>query len=173
MRRRFLTLAVVSSLPLVFWLSSWNVPGYSRLELTEAETGRRLAWYVLADEEPVVLKWRNSLFGLDVTEVLIAGSGVLIQTEVTFADPGGEPPPRVSARDVDDLYHTGGAFSAAGMSRPLTRVVYRVGEIGEPKLTVRGRVVDFKREVGFGGRVVLTASAPSLFEKLWGKLRTR
>lgn len=173
MQRRFLTLAVVSSLLLVFWLLSWNLPGYTRLELTEAETGGRLDWYVLADGEPVVLKWRNSLFGLDVTEVFRAESGVLIQTEVTFADPRGAPPPAVSARDVDDLYHTGGAFSAAGMSRPLTRVVYRVGEIGEPKLKVRERVIDFKREVGFGGRVVLTSSAPTLFEGLWGMIRAR
>ncbi len=173
MRRRFLTLAVASSLLLVFWLSSWKLPGCTQIELTEAETGGRLALFVLRDGEPVVLMWRNSLFGLDVTEVFIAGSGVLIQTEVTFADPGGAPPPRVSARDVDDLYHTGGAFSAAGMSRPLSRVVYRVGEIGEPKLKVRERVVDFKSEVGFGGRVVLTASAPSLFERLWGMIRTR
>lgn len=172
MRPGFLTLAAALSLLLIFWLFSWKVPGYTRLELTEAESGSRLALYMLRDGEPVVLRWRNSLFGLDVTEIFIAKSGALIQTEVTFADPGGAAPPRVSARDVDDLYHTGGAFSATGMSRPLTRVVYRVGEIGEPRLTVRERVVDFKREVGFGGRIVLTTSAPGLLDGLWEKIRT-
>jgi hypothetical protein len=173
MRRRFLTLAVVSSWLLVLWLSSWKVPGYTRIELREAETGSQLALFVLRDGEAAVLRWRNSLFGLDVTEIFTAESGVLVQKEVTFADPGVTPPPRVSARDVGDLYHTGGAFSASGLNRPFTRVVYRVGEIGEPKLTVREHVVDFKREVGFGGRVVLTTSVPTLFEGLWGMIRTR
>jgi len=173
MRRRFLTLAVASSLLLAFWLLSGKLPGYTRLELTEPEAGSRLALYLLRDGEPVVLRWRNSLFGLDVTEIFTTEGGVLVQKEVTFADPGGGPPPAVSARDVDDLYHTGGAFWASGMNRPFTRVVYRVGQIGEPNLTVRGHVIDFKRAVGFGGRLVLTTSAPSLAEGLWGMIRTR
>ena len=65
----------------------------------------------------------------------------------------------VSPSDVDDLYHTGGAFTAGGLSRPFRHIAYRVAEIGEPRMRVRGREVDFKQEVGFGGSVILTAAA--------------
>ena len=112
----------------------------------------------------MVLTWRNSIWGLDVTEAFVANSGLLIQTEVTFAYPDGPPPARVSSQDVDDLYHTGGAFSAKGLARPLHQVVYRVGEIGNPKLRVRNRVIEFKPLVGFGGRVVLTTNTPHWYE---------
>ena len=54
----------------------------------------------------------------------------------------GQPP--VSPQDVGDLYHTGGPFSAKGLDRPFTQIVFRVGEIGNPKMRVRDRVVDFK-----------------------------
>jgi len=77
------------------------------------------------------------------------------------------PPPRVSPRDVDDLYHTGGAFDARGLSRPYQRIVYRIGEIGDPKLQLQNRTVSFKQAAGFGGRVVLTATRPALHEILW------
>jgi hypothetical protein len=92
--------------------------------------------------------------------------GVLVQDQVTFSVPGGPPPPRVSPRDVDDLYHTGGAFDARGLSRPFHRIVYRVGEIGDPKLLVRNRTVSFKQAAGFGGRLVLTMTRPTLHEIL-------
>jgi hypothetical protein len=114
----------------------------------------------------VTLTWRNSLFGLDVTEGFFTRSGVLVQDQVTFSVPGGPPPPRVSPRDVDDLYHTGGAFDARGLSRPFHRIVYRVGEIGDPKLLVRNRTVSFKQAAGFGGRLVLTMTRPTLHEIL-------
>jgi hypothetical protein len=41
-----------------------------------------------------------------------------------------------------------------------------VGEIGEPRIRVRGREVDFKQEVGFGGSVALTAAAAKAFQIL-------
>jgi hypothetical protein len=140
------------------------VSGYTWLKLTDPETGSELASFVLRDDEPVVLTWHNSIWGLDVTKAFIAESGQLIQTEVTFAHPDGSPPPRVSPQDVDGLYHTGGAFSAKGLSIPLHQVVYRIGEIGKPKMRVQNRVIEFMPLVGFGGRVVLTTATPHVYE---------
>ena len=168
MRRRILLLALVPGLLIALWLLSRPVSGYTRLELTDPETGRKLASFVLRDDKLIVLTWRNSIWGLDVTEAFIAKSGLLIQTEVAFADPDGSPPPRVAPQDVDDLYQTGGAFSAKGLARPLHQVVYRVGEIGQPRLRVRDRVIGFKPLVGFGGRVVLTTNTPHMYEIISG-----
>lgn len=159
--------ALVPILLLALWLPSHiKAPGWTRFELREDETGSKLLSLVLRDGEPITLTWRNSLFGLDVTEVFVAQSGLIIQTEVTFADPRGFTPPRVSPQDIDDLYHTGGPFSAKGLDRPFTRIVYRVGEIGNPAMRVRDDRVDFKREVGFGNRVVLEAESVNLYESL-------
>lgn len=151
---------------IALWGLSARLPGHTRMELTDPDSGRRLAAFVLGDDEPVVLTWRNSLWGLDVTEAFVARGGVLIQTGVTFAHPDGSPPPEVSAADVDDLYHTGGAFSANGLNRPLSRLVYRIGEIGNPRLRVRDRAIEFKPLVGFGGRVVLETAPARLYQVL-------
>ncbi|MBI5580777.1 MAG: hypothetical protein HY895_16615 [Deltaproteobacteria bacterium] len=140
--------------------------GYTRVELTQAGTEKTIMSIVLRDGEQAVLTWRNSLFGLEVTEVFQAGAGTLILDEVTFGDPRGLPPPTVSPADVADLYQTGGPFTARGLGKPLRRVMYRVSEIGNPKLQIRDRVVAFKQEVGFGGAVILTASAARLHEIL-------
>ena len=91
-------------------------------------------------------------------------NGKLIQDEVTFADPRGQPAPEATAREVEDLYHTGGPFTAKGLNRPFSRIVYRVSEVGTPKMELGSRIVDFKQVVGFGGAVVLTTSHPRRFE---------
>ena len=44
---------------------------------------------VLRDGEEIVMTWKNSLFGLKVTEVFQAQRGMLVLTSVTFADPQG------------------------------------------------------------------------------------
>jgi hypothetical protein len=139
------------------WLASCVAVsgGGTCLDLADAETGRKIASHVLRDGDPVVLTWRNSQFALMVTEVFVARAGVLTLTRVTFADPQGLPPAAVRPQDLDDLYHTGGAFSAQGLSRPFRRIVFRVGEIGKPRIEIRGRTVDLEDEVGFGGRVIL------------------
>ena len=141
--------------------------GYTRIELAEGAGFRPLLSAILADGERVTLTWRNSQFGLQVTEGFFARSGVLVQDQVTFSAPDGSPPPRVSPRDVDDLYHTGGAFDARGLARPFRRIVYRIGEIGDPKMQVQNRTVAFLQAAGFGGRVVLTTTRPALYEVLW------
>jgi len=141
--------------------------GYTRIDLMGEEQGREIFSAVVPDGERVTLTWRNSQFGLRVTEGFFARSGVLVQDQVTFSAPGGPPPPRVSPRDVDDLYHTGGAFDARGLSRPYQRIVYRIGEIGDPKMQLQNRTVSFKQAAGFGGRLILTTTRPALHEILW------
>lgn len=172
MNRRISILAGIGASLLSFWLlSRVTPPGYTRIDLTDAAGGRSLLSAVIADGERVTLSWRNSQFGLLVTEGFFGQGGVLVQDRVTFAQPDGTPPPRVHARDVDDLFHTGGAFDAQGLNRPFRRIVYRIGEIGNPKLTVRNRTVAMKREAGFGGRMVLTMTRPSVGEIVLDRLR--
>ncbi len=140
--------------------------GHTWFELTDPASGRTIISRLLRDGEEVVLTWKNSLFGLTVTEVFTAGGGILTLTRVTFADPQSGEPPRVRPQDLDDLYHTGGPFRAEGLSKPLRRVVFRVGEIGNPTFNVGGTPVPLAREVGFGGAVRLDARKPSLYERL-------
>lgn len=134
-------------------------PRLTRVTLVDAEGGRVIASHALREGERAVLRWRNSLFGVDVTEVLEARGGGLVLTGVTFADPAGGEPPRVRPEDVDDLYHTGGAFRAEGLARPVSRVTFRVGEVGRPRLTLGDRTIRLYDEVGFGGAVRLEASS--------------
>lgn len=148
-------LAVVCS------VSGVSVAGGTRVDLREPDSGREIFSGVLQDGERAVLTWKNSLYGLHVTEVFEASGGALVLTEVTYALPEGPPPPVVPPQDVPGLYQTGGPFSARGLTQSFREVVYRVGEIGEPHLKIRGRIVDFKREVGFGGRIRLTAGSAS------------
>jgi hypothetical protein len=149
---------------LLGFLSLIPAGGYTRIAITEAETGRTIFSAVLRDGEPAVLRWRNSLFGLDVTEVFEASQGILVLDQVTFADPRGLLPPVVAPADVEDLYHTGGPFTANGLGRSFSKVVYRVGEIGNPRMTIGNRVLIFMEEVGFGGGIILTATPPTWLE---------
>lgn len=169
-QRRALATCVVL-LP-VLAASLWLVarPGQTRIELRDVETGRRIACHLVADGTRVLLSWTNSLFRLPVTEVFVAGSGVLTLTEVTFGDPSGHEPPRVRPEDVDDLYHTGGPFHAEGLSRPVSRVVFRVGEIGNPAISFGEHTVHFVEEVGFGGAVLLAADRPRLRDRILGRV---
>ncbi|MCX7840232.1 MAG: hypothetical protein N2559_12395 [Anaerolineae bacterium] len=140
-------------------VSCLDAPRFTRIELTDAETARVIWATTVRDGTPITLTWHNSLFDLDVIEEFVTENGVLIQTAVTFTDPRGVPPPIVAPSDVDDLYHTGGAFHARGLRRPFTRIVYRIGEIGNPKMTIGAHTIEFKRAVGFGGSIVLTTRA--------------
>jgi hypothetical protein len=164
-RNLFLALSIIFLLVLAF-LSQAAPSGYTRIQIKEAGTGRKILSEVLRDGEEVVLIWKNSLFGLKVTEVFVAQGGLLVLSQVTFADPLGSTPPRVTPADVDDLYQTGGAFSASGLSKSFQQIVYRVGEIGDPRMRVRRREVAFRQEVGFGGSIVLSAAAPKAYEIL-------
>ena len=168
MRLTFRILAAIPIILLVLWLSSrGSVLGkYTWLELTDAETGRKITAQAVKDGEEVVLTWRNSLFDLKVTEVFIAREGRLDLTEVTFEDPRGETPPTVTPEHLDDLYHTGGPFRATGLSKPFTRIIFRVGEIGDPKLKVKNQSIRLIEQVGFGGAVLMVARKPGFLSLL-------
>ena len=163
MKGRTLFLALVFLLVAAL-LSQVDLPAYTRIQIRDGGTGRKILSIVLRHGEEVVMSWKNSLFGLHVTEVFKAQKGMLALTAVTFADPHGPVPPVVRPSDVDDLYQTGGAFTAAGLNRPFDRIVHSVGEIGEPRIRVRDREVDLKQEVGFGGSIVLTTAAAKAYE---------
>ena len=166
--RRLIIVVLLCTLFVGLWLLlRMTPPGYTRIDLTLEGNGNILFSAVLPDGERVTLTWRNSQFGLDVTETFFTRSGHLVQDRVTFAAPDGTPPPRVSAKDVDDLFHTGGAFDARGLSKPFTRIVYRIGEIGNPKLQVQNKTISFKKEAGFGGRVILTTVRPAFHEMIF------
>ena len=165
-RKTNIVLPILAVLCLVL-LSQVTLPGYTRIELMEEARREKLLSIVAPDGEPVTLTWRNSQFGYDVMEVFHAWDGMIIQDQVTFSEPGGPPPPRVSAADVADLYHTGGTFDARGLSRPFSRIAYRIGEIGDPKIRVKNHTVALKKEAGFGGRVILIASRPKLSDFLF------
>ena len=133
--------------------TSWA--GETLVQLTHGETGKRISCTVLRDGETLILSWTNSLFRLLVTETYVAEGGMLVQTGVTFADPSGNEPPIVNPEDVEDLYHTGGPFKADGLSQPFRRIVFRIGEIGNPVLKIRDHAIALAKEVGFGGSVIL------------------
>ena len=158
--------ALLLALPLCWLVSRIPVPGSTRVELVDAGSGRSLLVCLLSDGEQAVLTWTNSLFGLAVTEVFEARHGRLVQTRVSFADPRGGEPPLARPEDVDDLYHTGGPFRVEGLARPLDRVVYRVGEIGNPVFRAAGQRLALKPAVGFGGAVRLTARPGLLRDRL-------
>lgn len=166
--RRNATVILLISLFLVGlgFLSQITPSGYTRIELTVEESGEKILSIVAPDGEPVTLTWQNSQFGYQVTEVFYARDGMIVQDQVTFANPGGPPPPRVSARDVANLYHTGGIFDARGLSRPFSRIVYRIGEVGDPKIRIKNKTAALKAAAGFGGRVILTTAQPKLYEIL-------
>jgi len=125
------------------------------VQITRGDTGKRISCSILRNGEILSLSWTNSLFRLFVTETYRANEGMLVQTGVTFADPKGKEPPRVRPEDVEDLYHTGGPFMAEGLYRPFQRIVFRVGEIGNPILKMQDSQIALAEEVGFGGTVVL------------------
>lgn len=151
---------------LALWVPLWIavIRGHTWLELTDAETGREIAARALGEGEEIVLTWKNSLFGLMVTEVFSARGGRLELTQVTFADPQGRKPPQARPEDLDDLYHTGGPFSVEGLSKPVTQLIFRVGEIGDPRLEVGKQQIQMARQVHFGGAVRLVARRPNLWE---------
>jgi len=159
MRLTLHVLAAILVILLVLWLPTRvNVLGkYTWLDLTDAETGREIAAQAVKDGEEVVLTWRNSLFDLKVTEVFVAREGRLDLTQVAFEDPRGETPPTVKPKDLDDLYQTGGPFKVTGLSRPFPRIIFRVGEIGDPRLKVGKQSIRLIEQVGFGGAVLLVA----------------
>ncbi len=128
------------------------LPSATHLTLRDLDAGRTLLDVVLRDGDPVTFTWHNSLFDQPVREIMYARGGQLVLDSVAFLDPTGSYEMPVAAADVADLYHTGGAFSATGLNRPYSRVVYRIGEIGDMHVQVGERTVALLAEAGFGAR---------------------
>jgi len=172
MRRWFLSLMLaVLLLAALAALLLIQPTGYTHFQLGDADTGRRLLATVLSNGELITLTWQNSIFQQPVVEIFYADEGRLILDRVAFLDPQGVYEMPVQPSDVAELYHTGGPFAAAGLARPYQQVIFRIGEIGDPKMAVRGRVVALKQEVGFGGRVRLDARRASALEIMWRFIR--
>jgi outer membrane protein assembly factor BamA len=79
-----------------------------------------------------------------------------VLTDVTLSNPTGGPSKPVQSHDVEDLYQTGRPFSAKGLQKLFTQINDRFGEIGYPKFKMKGRGIDMREAVGFGGQVRLT-----------------
>lgn len=147
---------IVVSFLLLFGLSScFPLQGKNHLELVDNESGRRLLKITLKDREEVVLYWKNSLFNLDVIEKFIIYQGEIILTEVSFLNPTETPTPSLSAQDLEELYQTGGPFSVKGIQKRFTQIEYRIGEVGHPRIMIKGQLFDLKEAVGFGGKISL------------------
>jgi hypothetical protein len=162
--RRLFLVAIWISIPVLLCpqCRTMNNPAAcTLLKLTDGATGREIGRACLREGDECVLTWQNSLFNLPVEEVFAAEGDRLLLRSVTFLDPHGAPPPIVRPEELEDLYHTGGPFRVEGLSRPFTRLLFRVGEIGEPKLRIGPVLFDLEKEVGFGGAVVLTVGEVS------------
>jgi len=162
LRFSFLVLLIISS-----GFSCASLPARIHVELTNAEDGKRILSLTMKEGEGAVLRWRNSLFGLDVTERFVAEGGKLVLTEVIFSRPGDSLPEPVRPQDLEDLYQTGGPFRVKGVHKEFSEIVFRIGEVGHPKLQVGDRTVDLKTEVGFGGKVLLRVRKADLFERIF------
>lgn len=125
------------------------------IEITDLETGRKILSWSYASGELITLTWNNSQFGLRVTETYIINKGFIEQTGIAFHDPDGKEPPTIRPEEVSDFYHTGGPFKADGISRQFRKVVFRIGELGDPVLKIGNISIRLKEEVGFGGAVVM------------------
>ena len=156
---------MVGLLLLIGFSAKILLPGCTQLQLQDGQAGGRLLFsQIFMDGEEARLTWHNSLFDLDVTENFITRGGNLVQTAVTFADPRGLAPMAIPPEEVDDFYHTGGPFTTSGLDRRFSHIVYRIGEIGHPHFTIGTKTIDFKQEVGFGGRVILRTEKPTLLD---------
>ncbi len=164
--RRWLPLpaALATVLVALAALTQITPPGYTRCQLSDPDGGRTVRAAVLANCQPMTLTWHNSLFEMPVQEVFYADEGRLVLDRVAFVDPAGGYRMPVAPADVADLYHTGGAFSTTGLARPYQQVIFRIGEIGDPRISVGGREVALEQEVGFGGRVRLDARRATALE---------
>jgi hypothetical protein len=97
MRRKIKIITLIFLSLLGLWLLSRITPwGYTRIELTEEDRGDKILSVVVPDGEPVTLTWRNSQFGLHVTEGFFARNGFLVQDRVYTTragrlTPGGSP----------------------------------------------------------------------------------
>lgn len=156
-RKGGLAQLIIFSFLIFLWIVSCaTLSRKNQIRLIDETHRKKILEIVLEDGEEIFLYWRNSLFNLDVTEKFTVDQGTLVLKEVSFSNPSESSPPSVSQKDLEDLYQTGGLFSARGIQKRFTQIDFRIGEIGHPKLKIKGRILDLKELVGFGGKVRLT-----------------
>jgi len=160
-----LSLILIIFLTILFLLSPVYLlkPCCYLLTLSDEDSGRLIFSSCLDEGENIVYEWKNSLFGLNVTEIFSVRNGSLVLTEIVCHDPYGNPEPLVDPADVEYLCHEGGPFHAVNLSRAYGEISFMVGKIGKPRITVRDAVIDLEKEVGFGGRVIMKLSRACFF----------
>lgn len=130
----------------------------------DKETGEIIASETVKSGESFSLIWKNSLYNLNVTEIYVIKDTFFEQSGVIFHDPNGKPEPVISASEVDEFYHTGGPFRAMDMSKPFKKITFTIGETGNPVIRLKGKDINLKDRVGFGGRVVLEVKSMNDFK---------
>lgn len=136
------------------FLLSLPLPGYTLVEL-ESPSGE--VFFLLREGEAVQLTWNNSLFGQQVSEHFVVRDGIFWLEEVNFDDKTSGYAMVATPEDLADLYHTGGGFRIKGVKKPFSQIVFLIGAIGNPRLKIRGRELNFQEEASFGGKVSLRA----------------
>ncbi|MGB9631591.1 MAG: hypothetical protein ACP5KE_08840 [Candidatus Methanodesulfokora sp.] len=139
-------------------LSNYITPRCHLVTLLDYDSGRLIYSTCLNDGEAIVYKWKNSLFGLNVTEIFLVRNDSLVLSELIYEDPHGNYEPLVKSDDLDYLCHEGGPFHAVNISKVYKELIFMVGKVGKPKIIVNGDLIDLEREVGFGGRVLIKIS---------------
>lgn len=142
---------------------------YARLTLSDPKNGRVILSTIIGEDQKVVYTWTNSIFRIPVREVYVWQNGSFVQREVASGNVQAVAE-SVASDDVADLYHTGDEFYTNEMNRPFERIVFRVGEFGNPHLDVGSHRIGFKDEVGFGGQVVLEVKPARLYDALLSRL---
>lgn len=137
----------------------------SILIISNKETGKVIWSETVKSGEKFILTWKNSLFNVDVTETYIIKDAFFEQTGVIFHDPEGKQAPTIRPEEVGDFYHTGGAFKAENMSRAFKSIVFRIGEIGNPIIKIKGKDINLKSHVGFGGAIVIETTCGNFLNK--------
>lgn len=156
-RKGGLAQLIIFSFLIFLWIVSCAILSRkNQIKLIDEDQKKKILEIVLEDSEEIFLYWRNSLFNLDVTEKFIIEKGTLALKEVSFSNPFESSPLSVSPNNLEDLYQTGGVFSVQGVQKRFTQIDFRIGEIGHPKLKIKGQLLDLKELVGFGGKVRLT-----------------
>lgn len=152
--------SILASLTLLLFLPSFHSFGPScyPLTLSDASSGRLIYSTCLYDGESLTYEWKNSLFGLNVTEVFLAWNGSLVLMEIVYRDPYGNPEPLTDPRDLEYLCHQGGPFRVTNVSKAYAEITFMVGRVGKPRISVRDETLNLEEEVGFGGRVILRLS---------------
>jgi hypothetical protein len=144
------------AIPIIFFLLFSNyclIPESYLVELLDVERGKLIYSSFLDEGEVIIYKWKNSLFGLNVTETFLVSDGSFKLFELVYEDPNGEKEPQVDPEELDYLCHEGGPFRASNISKRYAELEFMVGKVGKPRIIINDRLIDLEREVGFGGRV--------------------